>query len=59
MADKEKEQKQQKQQKDTKEKNPTGKERAVNPMAMRPEGVNVTFQTTKEEIEKMKKKFGF
>lgn len=54
MADKEKEQKQMK-----KEKNPTEKERAVNPMAMRPEGVAVTFKATKDEIEKMKKILGF
>ena len=35
------------------------KERKVNPIAIRPEGVHVTITTTKEEVKKMAKKFGF
>lgn len=35
------------------------KERTVNPMAVRPEGVNVTIKSTPPEIEKMGKKLGF
>jgi hypothetical protein len=35
------------------------KERKVNPIAMRPEGIHVTLTTTKEEVIRMAKKFGF
>lgn len=35
------------------------KERNVNPMAMRPEGIHVTLTATREEIKKMKEKLGF
>jgi hypothetical protein len=45
-----------------KQNNPTKeepKERAVNPIAMRPEGIHVTINTTKEEVKRMAKKFGF
>jgi len=35
------------------------KERTVNPMAIRPEGVSVTISSTPAEIIKMAKKLGF
>lgn len=35
------------------------KERTVNPMAIRPEGVHVTISNTTAEIIKMAKKLGF
>lgn len=36
-----------------------GTERAVNPRAMRPEGVNVTITNTPPAIDMIKKLFGF
>ena len=36
-----------------------GKERAINPMAMRPEGIEVSIQMDKKTIEAMKKLYGF
>ena len=45
-----------------KETNPTKvepKERAVNPIAMRPEGVHVTLTAPKDIVVRMAKKFGF
>ena len=40
-------------------KDENGKERAINPMAMRPEGVHVTITDVKPNIKLIKKLFGF
>lgn len=56
-SDEEQKQKEKQKQKDTTK--ALVKERNVNPMAMRPEGIHVTLTATREEIMKMKEKLGF
>jgi hypothetical protein len=48
-----------KQEKQVQKEEDQGQERAVNPLAMRPEGVHVTITKEKPKIKLMKKLFGF
>jgi hypothetical protein len=59
MADKEKTEESKPTEKQNNTTKDETKERAVNPMAMRPEGVKVTIKTTRAEVIKMAKKYGF